>query len=127
MKHLQSIKGRNAARARWDKEEPDARRYVLATLLQGYGFQGTHKFLLEINKTSITHDNFYKVQSQMIPLIVKAAKDSCAKVKDEMEACPFSHDTCWCGRRNASHSVTDFVELSTGKIFDYCIISKRHC
>lgn len=126
MKNIREHKGKNNTKTETNCIV-NALRFTFSILVTGCTFtQGELLFLWnDIWPPSKT--SFYEAQKRIAQLILNFAKQSCRYWRSLLPAKSIiAFDGSWSHRRNADFCLVDFIDVATGRVVDFEIISKKY-
>lgn len=101
-------------------------RFTFSVLISGCSFATSQIIFLWNSIMPPSESYFYKAQKIIACIIIEMARESCARWRRVMRcgSC-LAFDGSWSHRRNADHCLVDFVDIRTGKIVAFEIVSKK--
>lgn len=101
-------------------------RFVFSILITGASYTTASALFLWNDIYPPAESTYYKIQQRISEIIIQMARNSCQKWRAKMKSnSSIAFDGSWSHRRNADHCLVDFIDISSGKIVDFEIISKK--
>lgn len=101
-------------------------RFVFSILITGSSYTTASALFLWNDIYPPAESTYYKIQQRISEIIIQMARNSCQKWRAKMKSnSSIAFDGSWSHRRNADHCLVDFIDVSSGKIVDFEIISKK--
>ena len=105
--------------------KPSIERYVLAAITEGMSETQAFRFTAKCGIYLYSKNEFYKAQEALSPKIIQLVQEDLKLIRDNLpDDSIIGTDCSWNGRRNALSAVVFFLEVHSGMIFDYCIVSR---
>jgi hypothetical protein len=103
-----------------------AQEFVFAVLLAGLTYIPASSLLLNLGILPIARTVFYEAQQKLLPKIIEFAIQSCSEARKRIKnGTALALDGSWNHRRHGTEHIVELIDMSTGLIVDFEIVSKK--